>query len=310
MMIHTTCPIDGTDNHDVEVYPATFDLSRVSTETYSARRVPDRMYYRMVRNTRTGCLRADPILDDETVLALYRGAKLNCQEVSEYATETYLRYLQKALKLLPDKRGMLEIGCGQGPFLERSLKMGFGVVKGVEPSSDAVARATGTVRPHIVQAGFGPGLFAADEFSLICGFQVLDHLPRPNEVLQECRKILVADGVMYWICHDVGSIWARVLGTRSPMLDIQHVVLYDRKTITHLFQKNGFEVIDVFGVWNRYPLSYWWHLTPAPEGIKAMVRRLLDAARVGGVTLCANFGNLGIIARKSPAQARPKGGKP
>jgi SAM-dependent methyltransferase len=303
MMIHTVCPIDGTDEHDVEVYKANFDVSRVSVETYSPKRLPERIYYRMVRNTRTGTLRADPILDDETVMRLYREAKTNRDDMVGFAAATYLEYLNRALAVLPDKRGVLEIGCGSGFFLEAILDKGFAAVKGVEPSADAVAKAASAVRPHIVEGGFEEGLFGADEFSLVCCFQVLEHLLRPNEVLAECRKILAPGGVMYWICHDVGSFFARALGTRSPIVHVQHVALYDRKTIARLFEKNGFEVIEVFGVRNKYPLSYWWQLLPAPAWAHRAVTKALGVTRLGRMPVGANFGNMGIIARK-PREAR------
>jgi SAM-dependent methyltransferase len=304
MMIHTRCPLGGSDEDDVEVFPANFDVCEVSAEAYAPKRLPEKMYYRMVKNSRTGSLRADPILDDETVMGLYRSSKVNREEVSSFATATYLKYLERALPALPDRRGVLEIGCGHGFFLEPVMKMGFSVVKGVEPSADAVAKAPDAVRPHIVEAPFGPGLFAAEEFSLVCGFQVLDHLLRPNEVLQECLKVMAPGGVMYWICHDTGSPFARLLGTRSPMLHIQHVILYDKRTIARLFERNGFEVVEVFGVRNRYPLSYWWQLLPAPRGVHPAVAWFLGATGLGRLALSANFGNLGIIARKPLEGAR------
>ena len=210
-----------------------------------------------------------------------------------------MSYLQRALSLLPDRRGALEVGCGHGFFLERLQGVGFAAVKGIEPSADAVAKAGPSVKGHIVGRPFGPGLFAAESFSLVCGFQVLDHLIGPNETLQTCREILAPGGVMYWICHDAGSAFARALGERCPMVDIQHVVLYDRRTLVRLFQRNGFDVVSVFGVSNRYPLSYWATLVPMPQGPKEVLLGFLDKSRLGRLPFRANFGNMGIVAVKA-----------
>ena len=304
MMIHTVCPIDGSDADDVEVYPANFDLSLVNSDTFSARRLPDGVHYRMVRNTKTGCLRADPIFDDETILKLYGGSAVTYGNTASFTADTYFEYLGRALHRLPDRRGVLEIGCGHGFFLERFLDMGFNVVCGVEPSSDAVARASPSVRSRILEGPFVRGLFEPETFSLACGFQVLDHLVHPNDVLRACREVLAPGGVMYWICHDVGSFCARLLGRRCPMIDIQHVVLYDRRTVSLLFLNNGFEVADVFGVSNRYPLSYWAGLTPVPDAPKKALLTFLDKTRLGRLPLRANFGNMGIVAvRPRPSAA-------
>jgi SAM-dependent methyltransferase len=296
VLIHTRCPLDGPEEEDVEVYPASGDPERVGADTFSARREPDRVHYRMVRNHRTGCLRADPILDAETVGRLYRSSQVTYESWSEHAAATYSGYVRQTLPLLPDRRGVLEIGCGHGFFLERLLEMGFEQVRGVEPSADAARRAKGQVREHIVSAAFDAFLFPARSFSLICGFQVLDHLAEPNRILEGCRRMLAPGGLMLWICHDERAPLARLLGRFSPIVDIQHVVLYNRDTVRRLFERNGFVVSRVFGVSNRYPLAYWASLCPMPRGLRPMLQRLLGATGLSRLPLRANLGNLGVIA--------------
>lgn len=298
MLIRTQCPLGGPPEADREVYPANFDATQVTPEIFSARRMPDRMHYRMVRNAQTGCLRADPILDQDTVLALYRASEVTQVSIAQYAAEAYAHYLEKALPLLPDRRGALEIGCGHGAFLSTLLDKGFAAARGVEPSADAVAKACDRVRAGIVQGILAPGLFPPESFSLVCGFQVLDHLIDPNECLRLCRESLAPGGVMYWICHNVGAPIARLLGARCPIVDIEHVVLYDKRTIAALFARNGFEVVEVFDVRNAYPLSYWLHLAPLPVAIKRPLARLLNGASLADWRLAANFGNMGVVARR------------
>jgi len=304
MLIHTKCPIDGTDDLDEELYPASFDLEHVTPEVFSARRMPDRMHYRMVRNKRTGCVRADPILDLETILALYQQSRVNQQDVAPYTLKTYEKYLERVLPLLPDKRGALEIGCATGLFLEQLFTRGFSVVKGIELSADAVEKAPMQVRPHILQQPLTPGLFTPESFSLVCGFQVLDHLIQPNEILTASWEILAPGGIMYWICHDIGSPVARLLGERCPIIDIEHVVLYDKRTLAKLFSRNNFDVLHVFGVSNAYPLSYWLHLAPVPK--KEWFLPFLNATGLGRWQMNANLGNMCIIARKNVQIAATK----
>jgi SAM-dependent methyltransferase len=176
--------------------------------------------------------------------------------------------------------------------------MGFKQVRGVEPSQQAVAKSSPAVRSCILNGVLGPDTFDPESFSLICGFQVLDHLLRPNEILQYCWRLLAPGGVMYWICHDIGWWLPRLLGRSSPIIDIEHVVLFDRRTVRRLFENNHFEVVEVAGVRNRYPLDYWLHLAPAPARLKAAIRKVIGVAGLRQVTLTANLGNLSIIARK------------
>jgi len=300
MLMRTRCPIDGSNDSDVEVYPANFELDAIDATLFSARRTPDRIHYRMVRNRKTGCLRADPVLDDATVRKLYRESKVNYEAISDFTLATYLRYAQRVWPLLPDRRGVLEIGCGHGFFLERMRKKGFRILKGVEPSADARAKAPDWLREHIHGAFLEEDTYPPEAFSLVAAFQVLDHVMAPNELLRNCRKALCPGGLMYWICHDIGSPLARLLGRYCPMIDIEHVVLYDRRTIRMLFEKNGFEVMSVFGAANAYPLEYWHHLAPLPGAVKGLLGGFMRATGLSRFTLKANLGNMGIIARKPP----------
>jgi len=299
MLIPTECPIDGTDKFDEEIYPANFALDDLTADRFSARRSPDQIHYRMVRNTKSGCVRANPILDPSIVHALYRDSHATNADIIPYTLATYLRYADRLWAHLPDKRGVLEIGCGSGSFVESMKRLGFEHIIGVEPSREAAAQAPVDVQPYIQSVAFEEIVLPASSFSLIAGFQVLDHLIHPNEVLRKCRDALCRGGLMYWICHDIGSMFACLLGKRCPMIDIQHVILYDKSTIATLFRNNGFNVLDIFGVVNRYPLRYWLKLSPLPQMMKGtFTAHLIETTGIGRIPISANLGNMGIIAQK------------
>lgn len=299
MLIHTRCPIDDSDDSDVEVYPANFKVADLNARTFSARRNPDRVHYRMVRNTRSGCLRADPILDDDTLQVLYAESEVSDLDTWQRAADTYRCYFDRyALPHIPGKRGLLELGCGHGPFLMAVRELGFNHLAGIEPSLDAIRRAPDAVRPMIREGFLRCGLYPPDHFSVVCGFQVLDHIAKPNASLQLIRELLIPGGVVFVICHDVGSPLARLLGRHCPTIDIEHPILYDRTTIAHLFEKNGFSVLEQFGVGNRYPLDYWVRLAPIPSLLKAVISRLLSITGLGSLNIRVNAGNMGIVARK------------
>lgn len=304
MLSHTRCPLGGSEAADRELYPANFDAEQISAHEFSARRMPDRIHYRMVRNTETGCLRADPVLDADTVRRLYERSRVEQTSAAEQAAETYRHYLPRALRHVPACGHALEIGCGHGAFLHALRETGFERATGLELSAHAIESAPEPLRPHILQEPMRPGLFEPGSLSLVCGFQVLDHLLEPNECLAACREALAPGGAMFWICHDAGAPVSKILGRRSPIVDIEHPVLYSRQTVRRLFERNGFAVKEVFGVANRYPLSYWARMAPLPKRIKAPLQRLLDWARLGHWRLRVNFGNMGIIAVK-PRKARP-----
>ena len=301
-MRHTLCAICDTDQWDRPLYPEALGDGAFTSDRFSARRMPDRVHYRMVRCGHCGLVRSDPVLDEAELGQLYADSRLTYQHEAGFAGETYAHYLGELLPFVPGKNRLLEIGCGSGFFLELALDMGFAEVSGVEPSRDAVEAASPRVRGSIRNEGFRDGLFPDRSFDIVCGFQVFDHLANPNETLQTCRRLLRPGGVILLIHHDVGAWTNRLLGERSPVIDVEHIYLYDRHTMARLMAKNGFEMVRVFSVRNRYPIYYWTSLAPLPRGVKSRFVPKLRGSRLGRATVAWNAGNLGIVGCFKPVK--------
>jgi len=297
-MHHTLCALCETDRWDQSLYPEKLPPASFTPETFSARRMPDRIHYRMVRCGNCGSVRSDPVLSDDELARLYLASRMTYGAEAVYAGETYATYLRRCLSLTPGRGRLLEIGCGSGFFLERALDLGFDQICGVEPSRDAVEQASDRVRPHIRNDCFRAGLYPDSSFDMICGFQVFDHLAHPNEILQACRRALRPTGLLFWIHHDLGAWTHQLLGERSPIIDVEHVHLYDRRTMSRLLSKHGFEVLRVFGVRNRYPLHYWLSLAPLPSRLKHSIMKMFQTSHLERFPLSWNAGNFGILARR------------
>src|ERR1035437_10297848 len=68
----TRCAICGTEGNAAELYPANFDPEALNPAVFSARRLPDRVHYRLVKCHACGLVRSDPVADYDVVAALYR----------------------------------------------------------------------------------------------------------------------------------------------------------------------------------------------------------------------------------------------
>jgi len=301
-MRHTLCAICDTDQWDRPLYPEALGDGAFTSDRFSARRLPDRVHYRMVQCGHCCLVRSDPVLDDAELAQLYAASRLTYHREAGYAGETYGHYLRELLPFVPARNRLLEIGCGSGFFLERALDLGFAEVCGVEPSRDAVGAASPRVRPSITNESFCGGLFPDSSFDIICAFQVFDHLANPNQTLQACRRLLRPGGVILLIHHDVGAWTNRLLGERSPVIDVEHIYLYDRHTMARVLARNGFDLIRVFGVRNRYPIYYWTSLAPLPNFVKGPLVPKLRGSRLGRATVAWNAGNLGIVGCFKPVK--------
>lgn len=297
-LVPTRCAICETEDAATTVYEATFRSEDLDAARFSARRPPDGIHYRIVRCDKCGLLRSDPVADVAGLEALYGESEFTYGAETANLKRTYGRYL-RGLKHYQSGRGaLLEIGCGSGFFLEQALAEGYRHVAGVEPSRRAVEAAAEGLRGKIRVGSFQQGMFEPQSFDVVCLFQVMDHLADPVAVLEEAGAVLRPGGLLLTIQHNADSVSARLLGERSPIVDIEHTYLYTPGTLSRLCEKAGFAVVDARTSWNRYSLSYLVHLTPFGASLKRGVSGLLNATGMGKLPLWAPLGNFLLIARK------------
>ena len=295
----TLCPICETDRHDREVYVSNFESKDLNEQVFSARRLPDRLHYRMVRCRECGLLRSNPILSPVALARLYEKSRYTYAAEAIFTRRTYGELLRRAAPLAPGRERIMEIGCGSGFFLEDALAQGFREAHGVEPSTEAIAHAPEHLRPTIRQGLYDETTFPAEHFDAVCAFQVFDHVPDQTALLRACRKHLKKGGVALFVNHDARATTARILGRLSPIIDVEHTALFDKTTFPRIFRKCGFEVRDVFAVKNTYPLSYWTQLAPLPGLLKSPLLALLRGSSAGRIPITLSAGNIGILAAKS-----------
>lgn len=294
----TRCAACETEGNATELYPSNFALSDFNPGVFSARRLPDRIHYRIAQCNTCGLVRSDPVADSATLGTLYR------QSTFDYGTEvtnlrrTYGRYLDRLRAFGVQKGSLLEIGCGNGFFLEEAQARGYADVRGVEPSAEAIAKAAPGVRERILCDMMRPGLFPEASFDVVCLFQVFDHLPDPAGVLSEAHRVLKPGGFVLILNHNIEALSARLLGERSPIIDIEHTYLYSPATLTRMAVAKAFAVRETGRVWNCYSLHYLVRLLPQPGVVKPRLLTALSRKPLCQVSLSVPLGNLYLIGQK------------
>ncbi len=296
-MIKTKCAICELDNHKI-LYKANFNLNNINEETFSARRIPDKIHYQIVRCKKCGLVYSNPILENKKIEKLYKKSTYTYGHYESDLSETYKKYLAPFLPLIQTKNTFLEIGCGNGFFLKQAKKLKFKNIFGVEPGIETVKMADKKIKKNIIIDIFKKGQFRKESVDLICLFQVLDHIPNPNELLAECYKILSPGGGVLCINHNVESYSAKILKDKSPIFDIEHTYLYNKSTLSQIFNKNKFIVRNVFDVANRYPISYWLRMFPLSFTVKKLLEKFLTLIKLSERKIWISAGNIGIFAQK------------
>jgi hypothetical protein len=90
----------------------------------------------------------------------------------------------------------------------------------------------------------------------------------------------------------------RLLGRRSPIIDIEHLQLFCKPSLEKLLTSSGFVAEMITPLVNRYPFRYWLRLSPLPAPIKRLSLQTFALLGLGGLRLGVNVGNLLAIGRK------------
>jgi SAM-dependent methyltransferase len=256
------------------------------------------MHLRLV--TCPGCdlLFANPIPKQQAVEQAYHDASFDSAEEAGHASRTYGRLIDTIRQDLPGSDGVLDIGTGEGSFLEELGSRGFTGLVGVEPSAAPVAAAKPETRPLIRHELFNPSAFTPASFSLITCFQTLEHVFEPGELVRAVYHLLKPGGAFVAVCHDRRALSARILGKKSPIFDIEHLQLFSPRSGRALLTSAGYERVKAKMIYNRYPVHYWSKLLPIPGGRKEAVVSRLRHSSVGRAAVSLPAGNQVIVGFK------------
>jgi len=297
-MISRICPLCGSPDTSTVFAQANYDLERLDSFAFASRKTPEYMHYRLIDCPICDLLYATPLPREDYLAEGYGEAAYDSGTEAHYAAATYSDTLLTFIERLPDRHGALDIGTGDGAFLECLIENGFDGVAGVEPSRAPIAAAREDVRALIREGIFRGDDFAPGSLSLVTCFQTLEHLNDPQEMTRAVWGLLKPGGAAYFICHNRRALTNRLLGLKSPIFDIEHLQLFSPKSARYLLEQSGFTSVEVTTIVNRYPLRYWLRLLPLPQNVKRSLIAALDRMGIGGWSLSVPVGNIAVIGFK------------
>jgi SAM-dependent methyltransferase len=202
------------------------------------------------------------------------------------------------MQRLTGRNAAVDVGAGSGPLLPWLQSKGFTPVIGIEPSRAAIDAAPPAVRPLLSEGMFSASMLDGETPSLICSFMTLEHLPDPGDFVATAHSLLEPGGAIAVVVHNWRAPLNRLLGLRSPIIDVEHLQLFSPRALRELLQRTGFEGIAVSPICNAYPLRYWLRLTPLPAPAKNLVLRLLERFGLADHNFAMNVGNMLAVGTK------------
>lgn len=296
----TNCALCNRKNDYIILYKQNFKSANLNPKIFSARRLPDRVHFQIVKCKNDGLIRSNPTSNQLDLPELYKKSKLTYDKDIENLTHSYLNSLRPVLNRLNKNSKILEIGCGNGFILEKLYRLGFKNIYGVEPSLDAVRKANNSIKKNISINMLKKGIYKTATFDFIFFFQTLDHIPEPNNFLKICNSYLKDGGFILAFNHNVNSFSSFLLREKSPIIDIEHPYLYNFSTVKQILEKNGFILQKVYSPNSYVSFKRLLELFPLSLTFKKSILKFKNPLikKLLAISISLKLGNLCAIAKK------------
>ena len=301
------CPICEFNNKNYKIYLKKNLRNNLLNEySFSSRKTPEFMNFELIQCSKCSLIYSLNIYEFEKMYISYRDSSFGHVKDEKDAARTYLKYLKPYF--MKNSNKFLEIGAGSGKFLElfkRNRAEGVGryeknkiQIMGIEPSKSAINNANIEIAKNLKQGFFENMKVNQNYFESIFCFMTMEHVYHPLKVLKKSYSCLKKNGFIALVIHDVDFILHKILKKKSPIIDIEHLQLFSKKTIIYALKRVGYKNIETQYIKNTYRIIYWLSLLPIPKFFKNLIVKILIIFGLSNVRLTINVGNILVVAYK------------
>ena len=294
-LLKRLCPVCQSADDSCILFDENIDESKLNHLAFASRKTPEFMNFKLVCCPTCDLLYAHSIPSDNFLSSAYKTTGYDSDEEAHFAAKSYAKWLSVITPTLPDKTAALEIGSGNGAFLGYLQTAGFQEIIGVEPSTEAISAAPHHLKKYIRTSMFNVNDFPAGHFSLITIFQTLEHINEPSKFMEDALQLLKPGGALMLVAHNYRHWFMRLLGKKSPIIDIEHLQIFSRESLQFSLKKAGFQTTKIHSLKNTYPLHYWMKLMPIPSGLKKPLLNFIKngaGRKIGSLNISMRVGNM------------------
>lgn len=299
------CPICQFNNKNYKIYlKKNLKSNLLNEHSFSSRKTPEFMNFELIQCSKCSLIYSLNVPAFEKIYISYRDSAFVDVQDEKDAARTYLKYLKPYL--MKNSNKFLEIGAGSGKFLEllKKNREGGGYDKnkiqiiGIEPSKSSINNANIEIAKNLKQGFFENMKVNQNYFESIFCFMTMEHVYHPLKVLKKSYSCLKKNGFIALVIHNVDFILHKILKKKSPIIDIEHLQLFSKKTIIYSLKKAGFKNIETQYIKNSYRIVYWISLLPLPKYFKSFLIKILIILGLPNRRLGINVGNILVVAYK------------
>lgn len=162
---------------------------------------------------------------------------------TDYCAWRRARWLKKSFRGGEEngksEKKLLDIGCGDGSFLETAKKRGWTAV-GTELNTEKFRDSEFVVYKDLDEVA---EKHAPESFDAVTMWHTLEHFKSPREIVSKAEKMLAPDGVLLIAVPDYGGFQAQIFRQNWLHLDVpRHLFHFNFTSLDALLKQCGFRV--------------------------------------------------------------------
>jgi len=275
----------GADDADIALY---FGSSRVRAG-----------HLRIVRCSQCGLLMENP-RDDNAALARVYATHEDSVYESEYENRRQgaLTHLALVSAFCPTPGRLLDIGCASGTFVCLAQEAGWQAT-GLDPSRWMVERGRARCpAATFVASTLEEVSFQGSSFDVVTLWDVLEHVPSPQQTLQRVRSWLAPSGSLFLSVPNAGSVVARLMRSRWVLLLREHLWYFSPQTVSLLLAQSGFEVVQTRSKLVQFSVAnILRRFAQYPGALSDLSRHLSSLPACKRIWLRFPIGEMNVVAR-------------
>ena len=211
---------------------------------------------------------------------------------SQFMKSHFASYADSVKKYLKTDSKLIEIGSNDGTFLKNFINSSINSI-GFEPSEntalEAKKKGVKTINSFFSQKNISELKDFLDNTDLICGANVICHIPDLTDTIKAVDELLSKKGVFIFEEPYLGSMFKK---TSYDQIYDEHIFIFSATSIQKIFNIFDFELIDLIpqithGGSMRYVLA-----RKKQRDVNSIVKKILDDEKkmnLDNLQSCINF---------------------
>jgi SAM-dependent methyltransferase len=196
---------------------------------------------------------------------------------------------------------LLDVGCAAGFFLDEARRVGYDV-EGVDVAPSMVAWGRDTLHLHIREGRLADCELPPSGYTVVTMWDYIEHSLDPVSDLRRAASALEYRGVLALSTGDIGSLVARLSGSRWHLMTPRHHNFYfSAPTLERALGEAGFDLLEQSHPGASFPLRYLSHKARTMLDVPPTraVATWLERSPLGAIELPVNLRDvITVVARK------------